>query len=117
MKIMNIGYNQATQQYKNNQQNPTAFQSCTVKIAKGVGEKSSGNFFSAISKLLMDLANKEYRLTKTETNVTRHVKAQPASLNVYVHDVDSAEVKPIVDQIVQRFPQDKTGISVELTQI
>ena len=114
---MNIGYNQATQQYTNNKQNPTAFQSCTVKIAKEAGEKSSSNFFLAISKLLMDFGDKGYRLTKTETNVATHVKAEPASLNVYVHDVDSNEVKPVVDEIVRRFPQDTAGISVELTQI
>lgn len=113
MKTMNVGYNPATQ-HSNNQQNPTAFKACTIRMANDAMPHNSSDLFQATGRVLKHIGREGIKHTKTEVNLAKHLPGQPASLTVVLPDTNISQIQGFIDGVRARFPQDKTGISIEL---
>lgn len=113
MKIMNIGYNQATQQYTNNKQNPPAFK-CTVRIAQEAIQSTPNDFFYVTGRVIKHALNKGLPHTKEEVNLARHVQGQPASLTVDLPNTDRSQIQEFVDFIRDRYVKHVQGLSIDL---
>lgn len=115
MKIMNIGYNQANQQYVNNKKNPTTFQACTLRIAQDAIPGTPSNFYSAISRILSYCGKNGLKNERAGVNVASHIKGEPASLTVSLPDSEVADLQPLIEKAREDFAKPGSGLTIELS--
>lgn len=116
MKVMNIGYNQTTQQYNSNKQNPTAFQACSLRLANDAKPDNINTLNQVIGRFLIYIGRNELPHSKTQVNLSSHVKGEPASLTFTLPETEVSQIQEFVNTMRTKFPQGRTGVSIELTE-
>lgn len=115
MKIMNIGYNQATQQYANNQQNPMAFKACKLCFANEAKPENISTLRQVVGRVLNHIGRERFQHTLTEVNFKNHVKGQPASVTIDMPSTDKGQLQDFVDVVRTRYLGKDSGVTIDLT--